>query len=194
MWDKKKKHFEWLLWHWSSLGQVNLEKVPTDLVKISVKEATHMGFYYMVPFMGPFARYVKLRVVHAPGMPGTFSSSPWVSDPAMHHGMCVTHVPSCKPRSLISGFIWRLWRGKRSRHSQRMRDAQFYVSGKRPIATLAWWKCKGSKKGVLVIITMQHKPLECCPRYRIFFYGNPHVTVEYNDCVLLWVVRSAKIK
>ena len=57
MWDKKKqKHFEWFLWHWSSLGQLNLEptrpnglvgcKGPTDLVKISVKEATHMGFCY----------------------------------------------------------------------------------------------------------------------------------------------------
>ena len=53
---KTKTHFEWLLWHWSSLGQLNLEptrpnglvgcKVPTDLVKISVKEATHMGFYH----------------------------------------------------------------------------------------------------------------------------------------------------
>ena len=54
---KTKTHFEWLLWHWSSLGQLNLEptqpnglvgcEVPTDLVKISVKEATHMGFYYI---------------------------------------------------------------------------------------------------------------------------------------------------
>ena len=54
---KTKTHFEWLLWHRSSLGQLNLEpnrpnglvgcKVPTDLVKISVKEATHMGFYYI---------------------------------------------------------------------------------------------------------------------------------------------------
>ena len=54
---KTKTHFEWLLWHWSSLDQLNLEptrpnglvgyKVPTDLVKISVKETTHMGFYYI---------------------------------------------------------------------------------------------------------------------------------------------------
>ena len=54
---KTKTHFEWLLWHWSSLGQLNLEhtrpnglvgcKVSTDLVKISVKEATHMDFYYI---------------------------------------------------------------------------------------------------------------------------------------------------
>ena len=57
---KTKTHFEWLLWHWSSLGQLNLEptrpnglvgcKVPTDLVKISVKEATHMGFHYIFQF------------------------------------------------------------------------------------------------------------------------------------------------
>ena len=56
---KTKTHFEWLLWHWSSLGQLNLEptrpnglvgcKVPTDLVKISVKEATHSGFHYNIP-------------------------------------------------------------------------------------------------------------------------------------------------
>ena len=54
---KTKTHIEWLLWHWSSLGQLNFEptrpnglvgcKVPTDLVKISVKEATHMGFHYI---------------------------------------------------------------------------------------------------------------------------------------------------
>ena len=54
---KTKTHFEWLLWHWFSLGQFDLEptrlnglvgcKVPTDFVKISVKEATHMGFYHI---------------------------------------------------------------------------------------------------------------------------------------------------
>ena len=42
---------------------------------------------------GPLARYVKLRVAHAPGMPGTFSPPPPVSDPDMHHVTCVTHVP-----------------------------------------------------------------------------------------------------
>ena len=39
---------------------------------------------------GPLARYVKLRVAYAPGVSGTFSSSPLVSDPRMHHGTCVT--------------------------------------------------------------------------------------------------------
>ena len=83
---------------------------------------------------GPLARYVKLRVAHAPGMPGTFSPPPQVSDPGMHHGTCVMHVPWCMPGSLTSGFLWSRWRVKRSRHSQRMRNSQDYVSGKRPIA------------------------------------------------------------
>ena len=53
---KTKTHFEWLLWHWSSLGQFNLEptrpdglvgcKVPTDIERINFKEAMHMGFHY----------------------------------------------------------------------------------------------------------------------------------------------------
>ena len=33
MWDENKKHFEWLLWHWYSLGQLNLEPTrPNGLV------------------------------------------------------------------------------------------------------------------------------------------------------------------
>ena len=57
---KTKTHFEWVLWHWSSLCQLNLEptrpnglvgcNVSTDLVNISVREAMHMGFYYKASF------------------------------------------------------------------------------------------------------------------------------------------------
>ena len=83
---------------------------------------------------GPLARYVKLRFAHAPGMPGTFSPPPRVSNPDMHHGTCVTHVPWCMSGSLTRGFLWSRWRGKRSRHYRRMCNLQFYVSGKRPIA------------------------------------------------------------
>ena len=79
---------------------------------------------------GPLTRYVKLRVAYAPGMPGTFSPPPRFSDPHMHHGTCVTHIPWCMPGSLTSGFLWSRWREKFSRHSRRMRNAQFYVSGK----------------------------------------------------------------
>ena len=59
---------------------------------------------------GPLARYIKLRVAHAPRMPGTFSPPLRVSDPDMHHGTCVTRVPWCMPESLTSGFVWSRWR------------------------------------------------------------------------------------
>ena len=88
---------------------------------------------------GPLTRYVKFRVAHAPGISWTFSPPPRVSDPVMHYGTCVTHVPLCMPGSLTRGFLWSRWRGKRSRHSRRMRNPQFYVSGKRPMMKgLSW--------------------------------------------------------
>ena len=54
---------------------------------------------------GPLARYVKLWVAHAPGMPGTFPTPPRVSDPVMHHGTCVTHVPWFMSGSLTIVFL-----------------------------------------------------------------------------------------
>ena len=42
---------------------------------------------------GPPIRYIKWRVAHAPGMPGTFSPPLRVSGLDMHQGTCVTHVP-----------------------------------------------------------------------------------------------------
>ena len=64
-----------------------------------------------------------------------------------HHGLaieiCVTHVPWCISGSLTCGFLWNRWQGKRSRHSRRMHNPQFCVSGKRPIAKdlqlSVWW-------------------------------------------------------
>ena len=81
---------------------------------------------------GHLTRYVKLWVTHAPGMPGTFSSPPRVSYPNMHHDPCVTHVPWCRSGSPTSGFRWGQRRGKRSRHSRRVCNPQFYIFGKRP--------------------------------------------------------------
>ena len=89
-------------------------------------------------FDGPLSRYVKLRLAHAPGMPGTVSPPPRVSDPDMHHDTCVTYVPWCMPGLLTSGFLWSRWRWKPARHSRCMRNTQFYLSGKRPIAHVRW--------------------------------------------------------
>ena len=60
-----------------------------------------------------------------------FPPPPRFSDPDMHHGTCVTHVPWCMSGSLTSSILWNRWRGKRSRHSRRMRNPRFWVSGKR---------------------------------------------------------------
>ena len=90
---------------------------------------------------GPLARYVTLRDAHASGMPGTFSPPPRVSDAGMHHGTCVAHVPWCMPASLTSGFRWSRGGEKRSRHSRRMHNSHFYVSGKRPIVREAFNEC-----------------------------------------------------
>ena len=82
---------------------------------------------------GLLTRYIKLQVAHAPGMPGTFSPPPRVSDPDMHRDKCVRHVPRSMPGSLTGGFLWGWCRGNHSRHSRRMRNPQFYVSGKWPM-------------------------------------------------------------
>ena len=61
---------------------------------------------------GPLTRCAKLWVAHAPGMPGTFSLPPRVSDPDMHHGTCATHVGWCMSGSLTSSFLWSRLAGK----------------------------------------------------------------------------------
>ena len=60
---------------------------------------------------GPLAISKILGCAYAPGMPGTFSPPPRVSDPGMHHGTCVTHVPWCMPGSLSNDFLWSRRRG-----------------------------------------------------------------------------------
>ena len=85
------------------------------------------------PGHGPLTRYVKLCVAHPPGLPGTFSPPPASMENASlwsrHASRHVRHA-----RAVMHAGISILWgRGKRSRHSRRMRNPQFYVSGKRPI-------------------------------------------------------------
>ena len=83
-------------------------------------------------FMG-FLPDTKYAGCACAGNAGNVLPPPRVSDPDMHHGTCVTHVPRCMTGSLNSGFLWSRWWRNCSRHSQRMRNPQFYVSGKRPI-------------------------------------------------------------
>ena len=92
---------------------------------------------------GPLTRYGKLRIAHAPVMPGTFSPPPtskktasWQSRHALRHvrhARAVMHVAIASPR----------WCGKRSRYSRRMCNPQFSISGKRPITN---WCCETQSK------------------------------------------------
>ena len=79
----------------------------------------------------PLVRYVKLRFAHAPGILGTFSPSPTSKRTASlrsrHTSRHVRHARAV----MAVGIAIPCWRGKRSRHSRRMRNPQFYVSGKR---------------------------------------------------------------
>ena len=75
----------------------------------------------------------QIRKITGCACAGNVSPSSRISDPDMHHGTCVTHVPWCMPESLTSSFIWNRVRGKRFRHSRCMRNPQFFVSDKRPI-------------------------------------------------------------
>ena len=82
--------------------------INAGVVFLSVyKMATSLGTCH-----GLLARYIKLRVAHAPGMPGTFfPRHHWVAIPtcimARAWRTCRdTHVPWCMPESLTGDFLW----------------------------------------------------------------------------------------
>ena len=84
-------------------------------------------------FNGPLTRYVKLRVAHAPGIPGTFSSPPSSKVTASKRSLHASwHVRYARTMMHV-GIASSRWRRKGSQHSRRMRNPQFYTSGKRPI-------------------------------------------------------------
>ena len=74
---------------------------------------------------------------NAPGMPGTFSPPPQFSNPDIHHGTCITHMPWCMLGSQTRGVPWSRCCGKCSQHFPRMHNPQFYVTGKRPMYMFA---------------------------------------------------------
>ena len=113
-------------------------------------------------------------------MPGTFFSPPWVSDSDMHHGTCVTHVPWCMPEWLTSGFLWNRWRGKRSRHSRRMRKRHFYVSGKRPWTPSSFHE-EGSQSLASSRFMVIIKMLLYSSRYSLFSQNSSARRVEDNS-------------
>ena len=79
---------------------------------------------------GPLPRYEKLRVAHAPGMPGTLSPAPNSTETASYRSWHASwHVRDARAVMHV-GIANPWWWGKRSRQ---MRNPQFCVFGKRPM-------------------------------------------------------------
>ena len=75
-------------------------------------------------------------------------------------------LPWCMPGSLAGGFLWNRWCGKRSRHSRRLGNLQFFVSGKKPIVSSmhgymhndnqsAYWTSWGHYESTFIVFTSQ---------------------------------------
>ena len=111
-------------------------------VAITILETTcmameHRKFYFEYhknTIRGSLTRYVKLWVAHAPRMSETFPPPP-TSKETTSSRSCHASRLGRHARALMHGGIANpRWRGKLSRHSRRMRNPQFYVSGKLPIS------------------------------------------------------------
>ena len=94
-----------------------------------------------------------------------FQRKPIVSDPGMHHGTCVTHVPWCMSGSLTCGD------GENVPAFPAHAHPQFYVSGKRPIETAliqikAWCRAGTS-----------HYLNQCWPCSRLHTYPSHDVNI-----------------
>ena len=126
-----------------------------------------------------------------PGMPWTFPQQPRVSNPDMHHATCVTHVLWCMPGSLTSIFLWSRWRGKRSRHSQRMRNPQCCVSGKRPVC-ITCFSVRFRSRGLCNI----GYPPETHPKLKFREISSVHnIRFSYSlwTLILPWSVQTLKL-
>ena len=98
---------EWVFMRWCSCDYISYLRSMKSYEKRS--RNSQRCLLKIIPLQQIQLTHCKIRKiagVHAPGMPGTFSPPPRVSDPDMHHCTCVTHVPWCMPGSLTSGFLW----------------------------------------------------------------------------------------
>ena len=106
-----------------------------------------------------------------------------VSDPDMYHDTCVTHVLWCMPGSLTSGFFWSRWLGKRSRHSRRMHNPQFCVSGMKPIARcLPLWKIP--EDTALCIGESNSSKIHVC--VHAYINLSPHICIYHIYVYMYW--------
>ena len=115
---------------------------------------------------------------------------PVVSDSDMHHGTCVAHVPWCMSGSLTRGGM-----GKRSRHSRRMHNPQFCVSGKRPMgrgmglfSIYGWAKSQPVRDDVIHVTGQGSRPF-IQNKFQVWFY-----TGRIHNATYLSITASLLLK
>ena len=102
-----------------------------------------------------------------------------------HRGLA---IPTCITArawpTQTGGFLWSRWRGKRSwhsRHSRRMRNPPFYVSGKRLSGTIIKQPCR-------LWLNISHASIAdlCCH----------HNKINHNKpvCIIYWIYRMPRKK
>ena len=100
---------------------------------ILLKDLAVVDIAVTVTYNGPLARYVKLRVRMRRECRERFPRHRrWAIPTCITARASRTCRDACRDRQLAVSFEIG-GGGKRSRHSRRMRNLQFYVSGKRPI-------------------------------------------------------------
>ena len=93
-----------------------------------------------------------MRVAHASGMPGTFSPPPTSKESASHRSQHASRYVRDARTVIHAGIAYPRCRGKRSLHSRRMCNRQFYVSGKGPM--IHWIKQDKTELSTQVKIVM----------------------------------------
>ena len=146
----------------------------------------------------PSCQIRKIAGCACAGNAGNVFSPRLGSCPDMHHGTGVTHIPWCMSELLTSGFLWSRWRGKRSRHSRRMRNPQFCVSGMRPILSKVTNTGTGSTKLIVaMLVSHQEEGFErathsCVYQKSIYYgrHGSPMWTLLDIDfiCIYYYVI------
>ena len=82
---------------------------------------------------GPLTIYIILRSAHAPRMLGTFSLAPTSKETASQQSRHASRQVRHERAVMRVGISNSRWRRKRPRHSRRIRNPQFCVSGNRPM-------------------------------------------------------------
>ena len=130
-----------------------------------------------------------MRVAHAPGMPGTFSPPPTSKELASYRSRhasrhvrgarAVMHVGIDNPR----------WRGKRSRHSRRMRNPKFCVSGKRPMGHALTTPLTTSSS---LVISNNHTSISCISHHITHGWNNTPWFIDIYQCQVAKLLARQK--